>query len=219
MVNYLYLNCEKLIMRVYISGEDGVTKAIAKRLVLYTANTSDIDFFDATSRDSGSKVWQNLDRLVKLGEKNPTVAVYDSDGECVISLLQEYCPNGWDSRYSAINIAISEAESWLLADREGFSNYLHVAKKHMPVLQEHKMEISDSIDYKISLYLMRNIAPESNKASIREGLRFTDRYKKPSTYNEIIVPFVDKYWNIDNALHNSESLRRSVRRVRAIFSK
>lgn len=52
--------------------------------------------------------------------KYPIIFVFDSDGECVLKILERECTAGWNDIFTSLNIAIDEEESWRLADQTNF---------------------------------------------------------------------------------------------------
>ena len=210
-------------MNVYVGGEDPVTRAIARRIVLHCAqNTEELDFIDPATRYSGSAALGQIAKFVELGRLHPVVCVYDSDADCVVEILQKYAPAGWKTDFCAINIAIREAEAWLFSDVGGFSKYLEVDRKYMLEKKANSTKIDDSTDYKISYFLMLEIAPLSRSRKIAEGLRPKTggkKLSKPADYNSLLLPFIEKYWDIDSALINSQSLSRTVARVREVMDR
>lgn len=206
-------------MLVYIGGEDDVTKTIAKRLVEYVVFRSESDpvvFEDVAGRSRGTGVLSKLPNMVELGKKAPVIFVFDSDGDCVVELLKKYCPDGWKSRFCAMNIAVDEGESWLLADRAGFSKYFGIKLADLPFCEKGRDEIY--LPYKTSLYIMKDLVPKSGKKSVKENLQCTKTLKKPPTYNYLWIDYIMNFWNIAEASKNSKSLAKAVLRAEKIFS-
>lgn len=206
-------------MRVYIGGEDDVTKTIAKRLVEHTLSKygkESVVFEDIAGRSRGTGVLSKLPNMVALGRKAPVVFVFDSDGDCVVEILKKYCPDGWKSEFCAINIAIDEGESWLMADRAGFSKYFGIRPEDIPPCETGRDEIS--LPYKTSLYIMRELVPKSIKKCVKENLQCTKTLKKPPTYNNLWIDYIMNFWDIDEASKNSGSLTKAVTRIDRIFN-
>ncbi len=206
-------------MKVFYGGEDMVTIEIAKKLIEYCALNlcvENIEYEDVGIRERGEAVKKRLSAIALLGNIYPVVFVIDSDGECVVEMLNNTCPEGWDSDFGSINIAIDEGESWLLADFSGFSKYFGVKVGDIDY-DNKKLEVT--FDYKTSLYIMNTIIPKSRKMDIRENLRPTPKAKKPATYNTYWIDYVQNHWNIDNAIKHSESLEKAVNRINKKMSK
>jgi hypothetical protein len=198
---------------IFIGGEDEVTRAIAKRLAIYCFG-SDVKFNDRIDRDRGTKALRNIPKFVSLGEMRPVICVFDSDNDCIRDLLKKHAPSGFKSPYSSINIVYGEGEDWLVADRQGFAAFFQVDVDLLPLPGKNN-EMADAFRYKTSKYLLKEFFPKSRKKVYRERLVALGELQKPPEYNELIVPFVDK-WDIDAAKLNSMSLLRAIERVRSI---
>ena len=99
-------------------------------------------------------------------------------------------------------IAIKEVESWLLADREGFAEFTGVSIVNIP--QNPDLEN----DPKQTLI---NIARRSRKREIREDIvPINDNAQIGPNYNDCLMKYVLKYWDISRASSQSESLRRAI---------
>ncbi len=204
-------------MTVYIGGEDFVTKQIAKRLIKFCIPGMEVEFEDLTFRAHGTRALETLGIMLNFAKNHPVVCVFDSDNHCIIELLDKYTHNKKNVDYAALNFAVDEAEAWLMADRQGLAGYFGISIDKIPVKRQGDSEISNNIPYKTSLYILAEIAPLSNVASIREALAFERPGKKPSTYNSVWGKYIDELWNIDEACANSESLTRAIKRIKRIF--
>lgn len=205
-------------MTVYIGGEDFVTKQIAKRLIRFCMPVSDLDFEDLTFRAHGTRALDTIKNMLNIAKKYPVVGVFDSDGNCVVELLNKYISSDKNVDYAAINFAVDEAEAWLMADRAGMAEYFCIPIDNVPIKKDGSMEISDSIPYKTSLFLLTEIAPLSDVKLIKEALAFERPGKKPPTYNSIWGKYIDDIWNIEAACTNSESLVRAIGRIKNMLS-
>lgn len=149
-----------------------------------------------------------------LGKTDPVVCVFDTDNTCAIDLLKKYTTEGWTSPFCAVNFAVDEAECWLLADRQGIARFLHVKMSDIPDTNESNEVITP---YKPSLYITKQIAPNSKSKRIRDSLFSPWPEGKPPTYNNIWPEFIERKWDIDRAMQNSNSLRRAVNRIKIAF--
>ena len=201
-------------MTIYYGGEDDVTRYIARKLAYAISNEmklKDVIIEDVGIRERGTAIKNKLQQIVRLGKKTPIVFVFDSDGDCVVDILKQACPEGWTDSFCALNIAIDEGESWLLADKKGFADYFGVTVEDIQISQK-VGEVTYS--YKTSLYIMKNIIPKSRKKEIRENMCCTERGKKPATYNVFWEDYIDNVWNMNEAGKISDSLSRSINRVK-----
>lgn len=203
-----------MAMKIYYGGEDDVTKCIAKKLAIEwirERNVKDVELADLRLRASGRKVLGELNKLVKLGEKTPVIFVFDADDDCPVELLNEYCKENPKDSFCAINIAVDEAEAWLLADRKGLSGFLGIRQSDIPEEVYKDGEILTG--YKTSLFIMKELVPVSGKKIIRDNLTMTKNAKKPASYNNLWPEFIYSKWDIRTAAEKSNNLRRAMQRV------
>ena len=204
-------------MQVFYAGEDDVTKLIAKRIIEYSAQLeglNSIKMNDANPRDRGTKALDKLDTVIRLSNNYPVVCVFDSDSDCVLELLKKYAPDGWKKDRLALNFAIDEGETWLMADRRSFASYFGLRVSHIPEKKQGAKELSQSIPYKTSLFFLDKLIPESQTKKYVSILENRQPGRKPATYNSVWPNYINNYWNIANACENSDSLSRAVDRTR-----
>jgi hypothetical protein len=112
----------------------------------------------------------------------------------------------------AFRVAVRASEAWLLADQENMSQFLGVAKKHIPDDPERVL------DAKIALV---NLARKSRSRAIREEM-----IPAPGTtarvgpgYTGRIIEFAGSLWQPDKASERSESLRRCLDAVKELSTR
>jgi hypothetical protein len=109
-------------------------------------------------------------------------------------------------------IAVRESESWVLADRDSFSQFLNISINRILFNTD---AIDDPKRFLIKLVcsfrknkLKDNIVPAKNStASIGRN------------YNEPLVRFVMDKWDGTKAIEHSESLKRMIKRLQAFKTK
>ncbi len=104
---------------------------------------------------------------------------------------------------------VNELESWLMADREGLADFLHIAAAKIPGNPE------DERDPKETLV---NLARASRLSGIREALVPPQRHGGAvgPGYSTTIARFINTKWSPGRAETNSSSLARCIRRLRAL---
>ncbi|MEW6234963.1 MAG: hypothetical protein AB1656_06215 [Candidatus Omnitrophota bacterium] len=132
----------------------------------------------------------------------PYLVLADLDrAECPPALIQE-----WLIRAAHPNllfrVAVREVEAWLLADGEGIADYFHISPSLIP------RNVEEITDPKQTLI---NLAKKSRKKDLREAIvpPHGSARKQGPDYNGAMIGFVEKRWNIDNAVHHSISLERA----------
>jgi len=105
------------------------------------------------------------------------------------------------NRNLIFRIAVKEVEAWLLADIDGFSNYLGISKSLIGLNPE---KIPNPKETLIQL------AKRSRKRLIREDIIPRDEFVKVGpNYNDRLGDFVINHWNIERAMIYSDSLKRT----------
>ena len=122
------------------------------------------------------------------------------------------------------NIAIDEAEAWLMADKVGFAKYFGVPQQLIPDSTMQKMggmkQVQElNFPIKSSLQLTHKIMPSSTNAEFREQMAAQGSAAKGKEYNPAIVPFIDNVWNVTAAAANSDSLRRMIKRLNNLITR
>lgn len=136
----------------------------------------------------------------------PVVCIADSDGRCVVDLLRTWLPRGMPENF-VLRLAVAEAESWVLADHEGFSSAFSVPANALP------RQPDDEPDPKA---IVLTLAHRSRVRGIREEVvSQIDRNRQGSGYNQHLRAFVAQSWDVGRAAQRSPSLARAVQRLQA----
>ena len=134
----------------------------------------------------------------------PVLCIADTDGKCAKELLSKWLPTAPPENFS-LRLAVSEAESWLLADRKALAEYLEIAEKHVSKAPD---EETDPKRHMLAL------AQKSKKRDIRlEVVSQTDVSRQGNGYNPHLSHFVKAHWSAQRAADNSPSLARAIRRI------
>lgn len=120
--------------------------------------------------------------------------------ECPVALINDWISQPLKSNL-IFRIAVREVEAWLLADIEGFSDFLGVSKANFPINPD--MEI----DPKRTLI---SLVKRSRKRHIKEDIvPINDNAQIGPNYNERLMQYVSDYWDLDRAMQKSSSMRRA----------
>lgn len=194
-------------MKMLVVGEDGLCCALGERLMVealpgWQTLTPSIDTQGRTKllAKIGSYVQQA--RYVQ-----PVLCVADTDGECAKELLQHWQPRHAPSTF-LFRLAVTEAESWVLADRQAFADYFAVPVQHIPSRTD---EIDDPKS--LLLHLMRR---SKHRCFRKEMVGEVDASKQGTGYNIHLAGFVRARWSAVRASAASESLDRALVRLRAL---
>lgn len=200
----------------YIVGEDPITRAIIYRLLAYCAPKTQV-IQELPAR--GSEIKNKISSFNTLAQKTPVILLTDLDtDDCAPTLKKKLLEQMEQQSNFIINIAVDEAEAWLMADRENFADFIGVPISKMPnaTLQKQggmKALTEMSIPVKSSYYLTHQIATESSKPEIRAQVAAAGKSCKGKEYNSAMLPFIQNKWDISVAMENSNSLKRMVQRL------
>jgi hypothetical protein len=206
-------------MKVYIVGEDPVTSAIIKRVLGYCADDFEI-IAELPAR--GGQVKSKIPEFNKLSETYPVILLIDLDDyNCAPQLIEKLISNKNDN--FIFNIAVDEAEAWLMADREGFANYFKIKLDNIPSSHQtrqggRKALTEMNFEYKSSFYLTHTLIEKSRNSAFVQQLRPKKGATKGPEYNSCMLPFIENTWDINNARQNTDSLNRMVVRLQNLIN-
>ncbi|SJZ60514.1 hypothetical protein SAMN04488128_101884 [Chitinophaga eiseniae] len=200
-------------MDIDIVGEDPVTQAIIERLI--KEYRTDLVIKNRLPVRGGQI--QSLAPKFNLLD-SPVFLLTDLDEfQCPPSLIKKWLGNTPVNPRLIFRIAQEEAETWLMADRAGFSKWLGVDIKTIPEpkIIDRRKGISEIIfPLKPSLYMMMKIVPSSKNADLKDKLIPKPGAGKGPAYNSALLPFIEKIWNVENAAKHSYSLQKAILRLR-----
>ncbi len=201
---------------IYLVGEDEVTKAIIRKIMaVYTPELTVKGELPAR----GSEIKNKIANFNRLAAHTPVVLLTDLDTEDCAPVAKSNLLKGIvQNENFIVNVAVDEAEAWLLADQDCFSNFLGVDKERMPTsaLQKQGGSVKRremQLPLKASYYLTHNLALQSSKDEIKAQIGSQGRRCKGKEYNTALVPFIEKEWDVEKARVNSDSLDRMIRRL------
>lgn len=206
---------------VFIAGEDPVTREILQRLIQnYCPNLVIAGTLPARGSELKSKV-QNFNALAA---DIPVIVLSDLDTEDCAPLAKSKLLNGvvTVAENLIINIAVDEAEAWLLADRDGFANYFKIDITNMPTAKEQKFggprkRLEVDVPLKASLYLTHQLMAYSKDPKLKAQIYTNSKSKcKGSAYNTAMLPFIKSKWNVEQAARGSYSLQTTIDRLKAL---
>ncbi len=189
---------------IQIAYEDDVSEAVLKRLVdlsdgrLLIANRIHGRGFGRLKRMANG--------LNQAAKGMPCILLTDLDQcECAPILISEWVTQPQNSNF-LFRVAVREVESWILADRAGFAQFLKISEKHIPS----KPDLEE--DAKRCLV---NCARKSRQRALREDLAPVSgsTAKQGPNYNARLIEFISNDWNVAVAAKNSESLNRAYQSI------
>jgi len=207
-------------MRVYIVGEDDVTLAVIRRVLAYSSpDYAIIQNFPAR----GGQIKSKIVEFNKVSETFPVVLLIDLDNDDCAPLLIKKLIKDKNENF-IFNIAVDEAEAWLMADREGFASYFKIKIDDMPSAHQTKQGGKKALTemnfkYKSSMYLTHELIQKSKNSEYIQQLTPKKNAAKGPEYNSCMLPFIQYAWNIDAARRNSDSLNRMILKLEKLIRK
>ena len=201
-------------MKVYIVGEDAVTYSVIKRILYYCSSDFEIE---AELPARGGQVKNKITEFNSLSEVHPVILLIDLDNyDCAPLLIEKLLKD--KNKCFIFNIAVDEAEAWLMADRKGFSSYFRVKIEDMPSAHQSKQGGRKALTemnftYKSSMFLTHELIKKSKNSDYIKQLTPKKNAAKGPEYNSCMLPFIQNAWNIDDARNNSDSLNRMILRI------
>jgi len=192
-------------MYIQIAAEDPLGRAVMQRIVSDAVPHAELHFTACRGNDYLKQKFSAFATIAQ--HQNPVVVITDLDQfPCATALMAH-----WKIRQPLpagllFRVAVHEVESWLLADRAGFSKLFGIPQQKLPGTPD---SVSDPKELVIQL------ARSSRLKSIRLGIAPAPgaAASKGFQYNEILTQFVLNAWDYQAACRNSDSLARAVHRI------
>ena len=129
----------------------------------------------------------------------------DSPRDCPPELIHSWIKTTLNPRFF-FRVAVMEVESWIMADRTGFANFLSIPLHRIPSPTD---DILNPKEFLISL------ARKSKKRTIREALVPAQdaTLSVGNEYNTLLSEFVRDHWDLERAASASPSLKRTLDRL------
>lgn len=184
--------------------EDELSGAVMRRLIAATGRNFVIDRM-INARGHG-QIKSGIEKFRASSYALPHVVLTDLDRyPCPPALLDNWGATNLPPQL-LFRIAVREVEAWLLADREGIAEFLHVAVSKVP----HAPEAED--DPKRTLL---NLARRSRRRRLTQELVPALGSSAPigPLYNARLSEFVSGRWNVDQAKLLADSLSRTLDRL------
>lgn len=190
--------------RILVVGEDALSCALGERLVAQVLPGWSLS--KAPINTNGiTKLIPSLPRYLQQAEHvQPVLCIADTDHNCPVDLISQWLPHAHTQRF-LFRLAVSEAESWLLSDREAFAGFLGLPVANLPRLPEGLPDAKQEV---------LRLARQSRVRRIRQEVVSSFDASKPGTgYNTHLCGFVRRDWRAAHAIGTSISLSKAVQRL------
>lgn len=193
--------------RILVVGEDALSGALGERLVAASL-PGWVMPSPAINTGGVTKLVRALPRYIQQSRHvQPVLCVADTDGRCAVNLRDEWLPRGAPKRF-LLRLAVSEAESWILADPSALADYFEIPAARIPPRPE---ELADP------KRKLLHLARRSGRRLIRQEVVSAQDANTPGPgYNLHLRDFIAGHWDARRAAEHSPSLARALARVAAI---
>lgn len=195
---------------LFLAVEDELTEFLARKII-QQSQLNDIEIRVLGKQGNGS-LRSNISNYMKMAAHQVVVLITDLDRVPCAPLLVKNWTDGRNLPNKLVfRVAIREAESWVLADRQGFAEFLGVRLSKLPLdpdrLEDPKRELISLARSSKKRAFRDEIIPVRGSTS-RQGFG----------YNQALGRFVEQIWSIDRAIGHSNSLERAVRHIHRVLA-
>lgn len=193
---------EPMTEPVVLVVEDALSEAALRKMVA-SANRNVERVICTRGND---QIKQGIEKFKNASKVFPHVVLTDLDRyPCAPALLEDWGATNLPPQL-LFRIAVREVEAWLLADREGIADFLQIALSKVP---QHPETESDPKQALV------NLARKAKKKRLASEIVPPAGSRVPigPFYNARMSEFANDQWNIQRACENSESLRRTMKRI------
>jgi len=189
---------------VILAVEDRLSEAVSRKLLA----SLNIRISQILGLKGQGYLQQKAHNLNLTAKGFPVFMLTDQDKpeQCPPQLIQSWIPGRQNPDFF-LRVAVMEVESWVLADRSGVATLLSIPLHHIPRKTD---DIPQPKEFLVSL------ARSSRKTRLRKEIVPAPgaTSKIGPGYNLCLGEFVRTHWNVQRASSVSESLRRTVDRLR-----
>lgn len=189
--------------------EDGLSEAVVRKTVAEVR--PDMTIYQVMRKNGQGYIRTKIRELNRVAHRIPVFVLVDLDRPepCPADLIRNLLPIP-QGPMLLFRVAVMEIESWVLADRRGFSKFLGIPHDSVP---DHPDAVADPKELIVSL------ARKSKRREIREDMipSAGDVRRTGAAFNPRLIAFVENDWSIQEAAAASPSLRKTIERLRTTF--
>lgn len=193
--------------RIRVVGEDALCCVLGERLVTQVLPGWSLAGESINTRGI-TRLVPNLPRYQELARHvQPVLCIADTDHRCPVELLRQWSLNRPLQRF-ILRLAVSEAECWILADRQGTADFFGVALKHVPDRPERLPDAKRAVLRLAGLSRVRPLR--------QEMVSSTDNNRPGTGYNLHLCQLVSRHWSSSRASASCDSLNRAISRLQRL---
>ncbi|MEQ9891249.1 hypothetical protein [Pectobacterium aroidearum] len=186
------------MIKITIATED----ILSEKIVIKLINEFDkFEVINSLGKKGNGYIFKNIKKFHQLSFSQSVLIVLDLDNRHDVKMFaNEVIGCIKINKNLKLSISVREIESWLLADKEGMSDFLQISKDKIPVNPELLLDPKEEIiklAKKGKNTRTKNGIPPQKGAISKMGL----------SYNTLLTEFVENIWSSDRAKNNSASLR------------
>lgn len=190
------------MISVAVATEDLPSEQVAERLIRYIGGNVDLRL----RREGFGYLKSKFPSFCEIARQMPVLVLTDLDrAPCPHALVQAWIGQIHMPPDLVFRVVVREIEAWLLADREGFSQFLGISPRLLPhdpeTLNDPKAEVL-RLARRARAAVRRDLLP-SNRSTAPQGLGYSSRLSE----------FAQSMWDIERACESSDSLRRALTRL------
>lgn len=194
-------------MLINIATEDELSQAVAERLIEDVFGAGKIG--NRLGCKGNGYLIARLPNFRQMAKREPVLLLTDLDDlNCAPTLLEKWTSGQPFPKNLLLRVAVRETEAWLLADRQGFAEFLGISPQKIP---------PDPENLRDPKQFLLNIA-HSAKREVRSELIAPKGAiaKHALGYNRALSAFVATKWSVDSAAAASSSLSKALSRIREL---
>ena len=193
------------LIPVKLAVEDQLSKAILHAILVELGGFAVGDVF---SRGGYGYLRKSIQAWNRAAAHGPWIVLTDLDkAQCPSALIEDWLGSPPHPNLH-FRVAVREVESWVMADRPGFANFLTVNERLLPERPD------ETPDPKATLI---EVARKSHSRDMRMRIvpKNGSTAKQGPEYNACLGEFAGGAWRPAYAAKHSPSLRRALDRLRA----
>lgn len=188
---------------IALAVEDSLSEAVARKMLHQSDNNYCI--VNCLGRKGFGYLKTKINAFNKASRSLPFFILTDQDFGCPPKKISCWLSCKPHSNL-IFRIAVMEIESWVMADRLAFSEFLSISSANLPYNMD---EILDPKNFLLTK------AKKSRNRRLKEDIvpRPGSTAKIGPNYNACLSDFIKKNWDVHRAIKFSESLNRAFKKI------
>ncbi len=188
---------------ITLAVEDRLSEAVAKKILQQIDPRFHV--IQCLCKGGQGYLKTNINAFNKAANSLPFFVLTDQDRGCPPNTISKWLKHK-ANRYLIFRIAVMEIESWILAHRDAFADFLSVSSTLIP---------GNTDTIKDPKQLLLSIASRSRLTRLKSDIIPVSGSTAQigPDYNNRLSQFVKDHWNAFDAKTNSDSLNRTIKRI------